>query len=234
MTNGPATGAFHSYADSLALISFMHPFVTYLSKRLEQTLPGQDAQLRMAPTPIDEGPSRKLDPPADAYTSSVLILLFPNPRQRLELILTLRSRDIDHGGQISLPGGRSDEAETPVETALRETEEEVGINQTSIDILGMLSDLYISHSNNLVTPVVGYLPEEPGLILNPSEVEEAFTVELESLASKKNLTVENWDLQKYAYQVPYWDVHEVPLWGATAMILSEFLELFREFKSQAE
>ena len=210
----------------------MNPFIDYLSRRLEKPLPGLDAQLGMAPTPLTDGPSRKLEAPANANSSSVLILLFPNPDNELELVLTLRSRDIDHGGQISLPGGRSDKEESPVETALREAYEEVGIDPSSVEILGMLSDLYVSHSNNLVTPIVGYLPAEPELTLNPREVEEAFTVELDSLVNKKNLTVENWDLQKYAYEVPYWDIHEVPLWGATAMILNELLDLYREFKSQ--
>ncbi|MGK7370623.1 MAG: NUDIX hydrolase [Candidatus Halalkalibacterium sp. M3_1C_030] len=207
----------------------MHQFIEYLSNRLEKPLPGLNAQLRMAPTPLTDGPTRELKAPSDAKRSGVLILLFPNEENRLELILTLRSRDIDHGGQISLPGGRSDEDESYVETALREAEEEVGINSGSVKILGMLSDLYVSHSNNLVKPVVGYLPEIPELTPNPAEVEEAFTVEVKSLAAKKNLTVENWDLQKYSYEVPYWDVHEVPLWGATAMILNELLDLYREY-----
>lgn len=210
----------------------MHPFIGYLSQRLEQPLPGLNAQLKMAPTPLHEGPVRELEAPSNANKSSVLILLFPNKEERLELILTLRNKDIDHGGQISLPGGRSEEVETYVETALREAEEEVGIKPESVEIIGLLSDLYVSHSNNLVKPVVAYMPEFPELRINPEEVEEAFTVEIRSLATKKNLTVENWDLQKYSYQVPYWDVHEVPLWGATAMILSEFLDLYREFKSQ--
>lgn len=210
----------------------MQSFIDYLSRRLEQPLPGLNAQLRMAPTPLTDGPGRKLEAPPHANSSSVLILLFPNPDKELELILTLRSHDIDHGGQISLPGGRSEENESPVETALREAQEEVGISPSAVNVLGLLSDLYVSHSNNLVTPIVGYLTEEPELILNPREVEEAFTVELKSLVNKKNLTVENWDLQKYSYEVPYWDVHEVPLWGATAMILNELLDLYREFKSQ--
>lgn len=204
-------------------------FTDFLKRRLEQPLPGLDAQLKMAPTPLADGPSRKLQAPSGANNSSVLLLLFPNKEDQLELLLTLRSSDIDHGGQISLPGGQSEEDETSVETALREAHEEVGIDPNSVEILGLLSDLYVSHSNNLVKPIVGFLPERPGLTLNPAEVEEAFTVELDSLATKKNLAVENWDLQKYSYQVPYWDVHEVPLWGATAMILSEFLELYREF-----
>lgn len=204
-------------------------FTDFLKRRLDQPLPGLDAQLKMAPTPLTDGPSRKLQAPSGANNSSVLLLLFPNKEDQLELLLTLRSSDIDHGGQISLPGGRSEDDETSVETALREAHEEVGIDPNSVEILGLLSDLYVSHSNNLVKPIVGFLPERPELTLNPAEVEEAFTVELDSLATKKNLAVENWDLQKYSYQVPYWDVHEVPLWGATAMILSEFLELYREF-----
>lgn len=210
----------------------MHPFITYLFQRLEKALPGLDAQLQMAPTPLSDGPTRKLEAPPHARSSSVLILLYPNNTGQLELVLTLRSHNIDHGGQISLPGGRSEEEESAVEAALREAEEEIGIPGPSVEILGLLSDLYVSHSNNLVTPVVGYLPVQPELKLNPREVEEAFSVELDSLVNKKNLTVENWDLQKYAYEVPYWDIHEVPLWGATAMILNELLDLYREFSNQ--
>ncbi len=186
----------------------------------------------MAPTPVDEGPTRKLEAPDSANRSSVLILLFPNDKQKLELVLTLRSSDIDHGGQISLPGGRSEGDESWQETALREAQEEIGVDPSDIDIIGLLSKLYVSHSDNLVKPVVGYMQTFPELTLNPREVEEAFTIELQSLAGKKNLTVENWDLHKYSYQVPYWNVHEVPLWGATAMILSEFLELYHEFKAR--
>jgi len=207
----------------------MHQFIKYLSNRLEKPLPGLNAQLRMAPAPLTDGPTRELEPPPSAKKSSVLILLFPNEEGRLEVILTLRSRDIDHGGQISLPGGRSDEDESYIETALREAEEEVGLKPESVEILGVLSDLYVSHSNNLVKPVVAYMPGIPELKPNPAEVEEAFTIEVKSLAAKKNLTVENWDLQKYSYEVPYWDIHEVPLWGATAMILNELLDLYREY-----
>lgn len=207
-------------------------FTDFLKTRLLQPLPGLDAQLKMAPKPLRDGPVRELQAPRDANRSSVLILLFPNEEDMLELILTLRSKDIDHGGQISLPGGRSEKNESTVETALREAKEEIGINPGEITILGLLSNLYVSHSDNLVTPVVGFMDHQPDLKLNPAEVEEVFTVELHSLLRKKNLTVEHWDLKQYAYKVPFWDVHDVPLWGATAMILSEFLELYREFKSQ--
>lgn len=210
----------------------MHPFIEFLEQRLNHSLPGVDAQLKMAPEPVEEGKGnrRKMDAPDHARQSSVLILLYPNDEDKLELLLTLRSSDIDHGGQISFPGGRSEEGESIVETALREAEEEVGIDPEQVCILGKLTKLYVNHSNNHVAPVVGFLNTRPVLTLDPTEVEEAFSVELESLVKKTNLTVEDWELKNYRFRVPYWNVHRVPLWGATAMMLNEFLELYREFK----
>lgn len=212
----------------------MHPFVTFLEKRLHHPLPGEPAQLKMAPEPLEEGPRRKLRAPAHATQSGVLILLFPNPEGELELILTLRSRHIDHGGQLSFPGGRSEEGEAVDDTALREANEEVGVDPKEIRLLGNLTNLYVAHSNNIVTPVVGVMREKPELEINPAEVEEVFAVELGSLATKKNLMTEQWNLREYTYEVPYWDVHRVPLWGATAMMLSELLEIYREWQREQE
>lgn len=208
-------------------------FLDFLRQRLQHPLPGQDAQIKMAPIPVADAPERQLVAPSDASNSSVLIPLLSNAEQEMEMILTLRSKKIDHGGEISFPGGRTEEGETATEAALRETHEEIGIHPESVTVLGTLSKLYVSASNNYVTPVVGFIDHLPELHINPAEVAETFTVELDSLANKKNLTVEQWNRKEYTYHVPFWDVHRVPLWGATAMILSEFLELYREFKSQS-
>lgn len=208
---------------------------SFLEQQLNNgNLPGRASQIKMAPEPVDEGnPKREMEAPDHARASSVLILIFPNREGELELTLTLRTSNINHGGQLSFPGGRAEDNETEIETALREANEEIGITTADVQIAGSLSKLYIAHSNNYITPVVGFLDYVPELTLNPDEVEESFSVELESLLGKKNLTVENWNLRESAtYKVPYWDVHRVPLWGATAMILSEFLELYRMFKSK--
>jgi len=103
------------------------------------------------------------------------------------------------------------------------------VSPDAITIVGELSELYVSHSNNLVTPVIGFTNRRPDFSINPAEVEEVFAIELHSLLHKKNITVEDWDLHSYTYRVPYWDIHQVPLWGATAMMLNEFLDLYREF-----
>ncbi|NGP89523.1 NUDIX hydrolase [Fodinibius halophilus] len=210
----------------------MKEFTRFLKNRLQKELPGRKAQLKMAPRPVSSGSLRKMEPPDHANDSSVLILLFPNEENKPELTLTLRSRDIDHGGQISFPGGRAEQGESAAETALREAEEEIGIPPESITIIGQLSDLYINNSNNLVTPVVGVVKKKPNFKINPSEVEEVFAVELNSLLHKKNLTVENWELGKHRYKVPYWDIHQVPLWGATAMMLHEFLDIYQDYCKQ--
>src|SRR5690625_1698115 len=89
----------------------MPDLISFLESRLIETLPGEEAQLRMAPKPVSDGPRRPMQPHEDASSSSVLILLFPNTGQKWELVLTLRSSDIDHGGQISLPGGRAENDE---------------------------------------------------------------------------------------------------------------------------
>ncbi|MDZ7772372.1 MAG: CoA pyrophosphatase [Balneolaceae bacterium] len=208
-----------------------HDFIAFLQERLEENLPGKTSQVRMAPEPVGEAPGRNMEPPDHAGRSAVLVLLFPNPERELELLLTLRSRDIDHGGQISFPGGRAEEGESARQTALREAREEVGLSGEGIQMLGTLSQLYMSPSNSLITPVVAYLPERPAMRLNPAEVEEIFAVELGSLATKKNLEVEQWNLSEYTYRVPFWNVHRVPLWGATAMMISELMDLFREWRS---
>ncbi len=208
-------------------------FLSFLKKRLQRgALPGRTSQLKMVPKPLDEQEAmREMNAPESARRSSVLVLLFPDREQKPELVLTVRSNDIRHGGQISFPGGLQEKGESAAETALREAQEEIGIQPDEVSTAGMLSTLYISPSNSLVEPVVGFLPRQPDFKQNYDEVEEIFTVPVEDLLDKQNLTEQNWQLKPGAlYKVPFWEVHATPLWGATAMILSEFLELYKEYK----
>jgi len=213
----------------------MDTFYNYLKIRIDQELPGHPAQLKMAPQP-NEG-RRTLAPPSDdVKMSSVLILLHDTIEGGRELLLTLRTENLPtHKGQISFPGGRSMDGELAVETALRESEEEVGLNTSEIHILGILTGLYLSNSNNYIYPVVGYIDHRPKLTINPYEVAEVFFVDLDTLLKSDNLKVEEWTIRDKKYKVPYWAIHpETPLWGATAMILSEFLTLYKQFKQEYE
>jgi 8-oxo-dGTP pyrophosphatase MutT (NUDIX family) len=208
----------------------MHPFLKYLQERTNQVLPGKQAQMKMAPEPVDGGPNRLYDPPPGVRRSSVLIPFLSASEQDLNLLFTLRSPNIRHGGQISFPGGRIEAHEKPEEAALREANEEVGIQPEKIQILGSVSDLYINHSNNQITPFLGLMTAEPELVLQEEEVAEAFFIPFDELIREELKKHETWELKNNRYRVPYWTIHEVPLWGATAMILSEVIELYEEFR----
>lgn len=209
-----------------------HPFITFLKTRIDEPLPGSEAQKKMLPIPIEEANARKLNAPVDASPSSVLIPIFMDDNNQLNVILTLRTSGIRHGGQICFPGGRSEQNEEPLETALRESQEEIGLLPEDVQIIGSITSFYLHHTNNKIDPFVGFLERKPDLTRNPNEVEEIITVGLHSLASEDNLINERWDLEHNSFDVPYWDIHEVPLWGATAMIMSELMELYREFLRQ--
>ncbi|MDZ7755590.1 MAG: CoA pyrophosphatase [Rhodohalobacter sp.] len=115
---------------------------------------------------------------------------------------------IRHAGQISFPGGRAEVNETPVETALRETREEVGIDPHSVNIAGSISPLYLDRSDNRINPFVGFMDEKPALIRNPNEVEEIIIVKMDQLLNDQLLKREIWELQDRKLEVPYWDIHK--------------------------
>lgn len=210
-------------------IMCVHPFYHYLQQRLIKDLPGRDAQLKMSPVPLDPDVVLPREKKENAHPSGVLIPLYPDMDQNLKVILTLRTDTIRHAGQISFPGGRSNPEEPLRETALRETEEEIGIDRGKVSIAGSITPLYLHRTENQITPFVGFFDEEPEMSRNPYEVEEIITVQLEELSSGIKLVRERWDLPELSMEVPYWKIHRVPLWGATAMMMSELLELYREF-----
>ena len=208
-------------------------FFDFLKERLQQSLPGKNAHNRMLPEPADnspELPQKSID--SSGHPSGVLVPLFPGDAGDLHVILTVRTESIRHAGQISFPGGRSDSDETIIETALRETHEEIGIPSSKIEVRGTLSPFYLYRTDNRITPVVGTLHNKPDMQRNEAEVAEIITVRLDDLLSQSYLKREKWELSNATYWVPYWDFHRVPLWGATAMMMSELLEIYEEFRQK--
>lgn len=187
---------------------------------LSRPLPGKMAQSKMLPL------GRVLEVPdslSDTVTwSSVLLLLF-NGAEGLTACLIKRPKHMKHhAGQIAMPGGKVEQNETYMETALRETFEEIGIPSGKIEILGSLSDLYIEVSQFMVHPIVGWLNHEPSFKPNPQEVDEIilFPLSLYSLG----LSSVKMDTITGKLEVPVIRFENEVIWGATAMILSEFME----------
>lgn len=199
----------------------------HLLRRIAQPLPGWDAQRRMAPRPGEER-SRLPTDTSGVKLSAVLALLAPDATGQPTVLITLRSEGLNsHKGQLSFPGGRIESGEAPATTALRETEEEVGIARTSVQLLGPMSSLYIPPSRSVVHAHVGIATNQLALRLQPTEVAEAFWLPLDTLIDESKLKSTTRELLGHPVEVPYWDVHPAtPLWGATAMMLAELLALF--------
>ena len=208
-------------------------FFDFISKRTENELPADKAHLRMMPR-FNEKAYRTLKPKETTRRSAVLVPLLPNNSGSFDLLLTLRSSKLkSHKGQISFPGGKAEANETAEETALRETYEEIGLSNTNFDIIGKLSDFYVYPSDSLITPVIAKAHIKDIIKINPDEVEEVFYVPFDQLLDSHNEKTKPSIIEGNNVEVPYWDIHRsTPLWGATAMILSELVWLWDEWQGK--
>jgi len=204
--------------------------VENIQKQLQQPLLGTAAQLKMA------NAFRKTQPddPDKVQVASTLLLLYEKEGAWYFPLIqrTSSSNPNDrHSGQIAFPGGKQEETDLDLEmTAVRETEEEIGVSAKDISILGRLTELYISVSNFMVHPFVGYLPYVPSFVRQQSEVVEVLEIPLLDLKNPVNRKRKEIRLSQgiRLKDVPYFDIQEKTIWGATAMILSEFLEVSTE------
>ena len=207
--------------------------VNNIHQALRGPLPGVPGQLRMAPEPISESANR-WDKPDDCREASVLLLFYPmidqNKRSDFYFVLTRRPEYPGvHGGQISLPGGRREKGEALVDTALRETNEEIGVVPESLKVIGQLSSLYIPPSNFCIYPFVAFCSTRPSFIPDAVEVAEIIETPLSLLLDPAIQKSEMWHFETYGTrQIPFFEILGHKVWGATAMILSEFLTLLEE------
>jgi 8-oxo-dGTP pyrophosphatase MutT (NUDIX family) len=200
--------------------------IEHLRAAMSAPLPGMPAQLRMAPDPRP-GTERILEPGLDCRKAGVLALLYPGA-DGLCIVLTRRTDTVEsHRGQISFPGGSLDPGETTVAAALREAQEELGVDPAGVEVLGGLSPLYIPHTGFCVYPTVGYAAARPEFTPNPHEVAEVIEASLAHLLAPEASCEETWQLRGAPTTVPFYAVGPHKVWGATAMMLSELLALIR-------
>ena len=193
-----------------------------LRVKLAETLPGVEAQMRFAPAPTRTGWAAGVFP-EDARVAAALLLLYPGA-DGPAIALTVRASGLArHAGQISLPGGAADPGETLAETALREAKEEIGVDPSSVQILGELTPVYVLVSGFTLHPVVGVTHERPSFDPSTGEVAEILEVSLDHLRDASRIRRGTRIREGVAVEYPYFDLLGHQVWGATAMILGEFV-----------
>ena len=142
------------------------------------------------------------------------------------ILFTKRTEHLHHHrGEISFPGGvRHPEDRGMRETALRESREEVGIDPSDVEILGILDDFFSIH-NYLVTPYVGFLPAAYRFMINPEEIERIIEVPLSHLLRPEIFRVEDWNWKGRPHPVCFYTYGDDEIWGLTAAILKQFLDI---------
>ena len=201
-----------------------HPIRLWTSqdfrRALEEPLPGLPAQLRMAPRP------RAMCPPHPGHRprrGAVLLLLYRH-RGDWRFPLTQRAENLGtHRGQVSLPGGATESGDANLEmTALRETEEELGVPAASLEVLGHLTRLYIPPSDFCVYPFVAMTPQRPTFRPDAAEVARVIQTPLSSLPDPDVRKEEERLLRGVRTRTPFFLIEGYWIWGATAIVLAEF------------
>lgn len=210
---------------ALLLSKVVQDLASRLRAVLASPLPGLDAQLRLAPSPRLGWDPHAL--PAGLRDAAGLVLVYPRD-EIPHVLLTVRGGSLrHHTGQVSLPGGAVDSGETIEAAAVREAEEEVGVEATTVETVGRLTPLHIPVSGFLLHPVVGVVRERPPFFAAEWEVARILEVPLSQLVDPSILRREERTFQRNGVsttvEVPFFDIEDEKVWGATAMVLAEFV-----------
>ena len=197
-----------------------------LKPRLRKELPGHDAHVRMAPFHRKESALHGVYG-KKCRQAGVLALL--DWSREPSVVLTVRNKKLNnHGGQISFPGGKCEEGETHVQAAMREAAEEVGALPSSFRLAGALTPLYIPPSDFCVHPFVAIVDREIEWQREEQEVSAIRHTSLKKLSAERNIQHAERKIRDLKVQVPFYKIDDLEIWGATAMMLAELVEILKD------
>jgi 8-oxo-dGTP pyrophosphatase MutT (NUDIX family) len=208
-------------------------WINQLKQKCAEPLPGLTAHQKLAPY-------RQL-PEVDVLElqrttfrkAAVSVLLFPQNNTYCFSLIQRPDYEGVHGGQISFPGGKLEGDETFLEAALREMEEEIGVQRQTVEIIGALTEVFIPPSKMYVLPYLCYVPHTPQFQLNSREVAEIISVKIEDILHSERIKTTTLIVGKGTsnainLEVPYFDLNNKIVWGATAVILSELKDILEK------
>mgnify|MGYP003311094168 FL=1 len=210
-----------------------------IRNNLEIELPGIKSWNRMTVEPMQD--SRTINEKIINYKewsskenvknmkkAAVLVCFFKKNNEYYFPLIKRPMHERNHPGQIALPVGSMEIYEALMTTALREAFEEVGIQPNDVDVIGEMTPLPVPVSRYLIYPFIGITEVEPKWILNKKEVDELIVLKFLDLISSDNGYYEEWNLKDKMLKVPIFKIMNVKIWGATAAILSELIDLSKD------
>jgi len=202
----------------------------YLKEKLLLELPGEIAHQEVAPYRKVKHPNETI---INARLSSVLILFYLKNNEMHTVLMQRSTYKGKHSGQISFPGGKKEPTDINViNTALREFEEEVGVQQQDVSVVGKLTDVFIPVSNFNVSPILGTLNYTPLFYPDKREVKEIIEIKISDLLNDKNLKSNKIKLENNTYiETPTFVFNQKIVWGATALMLNELKHILSEWKT---
>jgi len=203
-----------------------HKVGEILQLKLTEELPGPNSHAKLAPS----GRSIQFNPPENAKEAATMLCLYEKENSIQTIFIKRATHERDkHPGQISFPGGRIEKDESIQQAALREVYEEIGIEAEYLQILGNLTPIYIPVSNFVVYPTVAWLTHSDiKMVRQESEVASIHKISIDSFLDERVLTTKKHrTFADFMIEAPCFVVEDIVIWGATSMILNEFLDVYK-------